>query len=212
VRWLWIMGILIALLLLLLLTRVAIRAAWHDGTLTVDAKLGLLWFSLVPQKEKPQRKARQRTDKKGSRKAAGKPHRKPTFAEMKHAFRVLAPYLKRALQRTQKGVRIHPLRVSLTLGGREDPAAAAEHYGALQAAVWTVMPEAERLLDIPDPYIHIGMDFEAAQTAAEADAGISIRIGTLLAIAFGVGIPALRLFLQHQKEPRTATPSEAVRT
>ena len=48
----------------------------------------------------------------------------------------------------------------------EDPAAAAGLYGKLQAAVWTGMPAAEKFLDIRDPYIHTGVDFETADTAA----------------------------------------------
>ena len=39
------------------------------------------------------------------------------------AVGALWPPLKRALNRTRKGIRIHPLQISLTIGGQVDPAA-----------------------------------------------------------------------------------------
>ncbi|MBE6963012.1 MAG: hypothetical protein E7443_00230 [Ruminococcaceae bacterium] len=205
--WLWILGILIVLLFLLCLTRVGIQARWHGGSLVLDAKIGLLCFHILPRKKESGKP----TGKK--KKTPKKTIAKPTFTDIRDAFRALAPPLKRALRRTGRGVRIHPLRVSLTLGGQEDPAAAGQRYGQLQAWLWTLMPEAEQLLDIPDPRIHIGLDFDAAETTTEAEAGISIRIGTLLAVAFGMGIPALRWLIRYQnKERKTATVQEAVRT
>ena len=60
-------------------------------------------------------------------------------------------------------------------------------------------------MNIPDPRIHVGIDFDEGKTKAEGTAGISIRIGTLLAVALGVGIPALRWFLRFQKEKKQQT-------
>ena len=66
-----------------------------------------------------------------------------------------------------------------------------------------VMPVLEQLVDIRDPYIQIDVDFDASKTALHGEAGLSIRIGTLLAAAFGIGIPALRWFLRMQKQQKT---------
>ena len=96
----------------------------------------------------------------------------------------------------------------MTGGGSEDPAAAAELYGYLHAGVWTAMPVLEQLLVIPDPYIHVGIDFDAPRTAVEGELGVSIRIGTLLAVGLGTGIPALRWFLRFRKKQPPKTEKE----
>ncbi|MBE6995918.1 MAG: DUF2953 domain-containing protein [Ruminococcaceae bacterium] len=213
--WLWILGILIALFLLLCLTRVGIYAQWRSNALTLDVRIGLLRFHLPSKDSKATAEPKDGADAADSKPSSRKKKQavKPTFADIKDVCRVLWPPLKRALHRLGRGVRITPLQVSLTIGGQEDPAAAAQQYGAIYAWLWTLMPQAEQLLDIPDPRIHIGLDFDTAETTAEAEVGISIRIGTLLAVAFGAGIPALRWYLGYQKKgQKTATAPEAVRT
>ena len=47
-----------------------------------------------------------------------------------------------------------------------------------------------------------GVDFESDDTSAEGEAGISIRIGTLLAVGFTVAVPALRWFLKWNKQKK----------
>ena len=66
--------------------------------------------------------------------------------------------------------------------------------------LWCVA--ALRLLVIPAPHIHIGIDFDHAKTETFGEAGISIRIGTLLGVGLGVGIPALKWFLRFQKKQK----------
>ena len=61
------------------------------------------------------------------------------------------------------------------------------------------MPVLERLVHIPDPSIHLELDQDAADTAAEGELGISIRLGTIAAIGLGMGVPALRWFSRYMK-------------
>ena len=92
------------------------------------------------------------------------------------------------------------------LGGQEDPAAAAQAYGEIQAAVWTGMPLLERLVDVRDVYIHTDVDFMASAAAVEGEAGVTIRIGTLLAMGFGLAFPALGWFLRWRKRCKARPP------
>lgn len=215
--WLWILGILAALILLVCRTRVGIHAVLQKEAASVDARIGPFHIRILPAKEKGEKaETPPRKPKKGKTAAETGKQRKALpkidLADIKDAVRTLAPPLKRALARTRRGIRIHPLDLRMTLGGSEDPAAAAEQYGYLHAGVWTAMPVLEELLVIPDPYIHIGIDFDTRETVLEGEVGISIRSGTLLAVGLGVGIPALRWFLRFQKEhkqqPKTE-PAEA---
>ncbi|MDO4316028.1 MAG: hypothetical protein Q4C45_09635 [Oscillospiraceae bacterium] len=211
--WLWILGILAVLILLLCRTRVGVRAEFGVGALTLDVKMGLFHIRILPVKEKKGKTAKAaKKAAKTAEETAKKPKTplpKPSLADIRDAVRTLAPPLKRALGRTRRGIRIHPMQLSVTVGGREDPAAAAELYGYLHAGVWTGMPVLEQMLVVPAPYIHIGIDFDTPDTIAEGELGVSARIGTLLAAALGVGIPALRWFLRYQKKHKQQTPTQA---
>ena len=212
--FIWILGILATLVLLLCLVRVGVRFELHDGAVILDAKIGAFRLGVLPAPKQKPKRGRESTTKKTAGKGVEKPALpKLTLSDIKELVRVLVSPLKRALNRTWKGIRIHPLQVSVTLGGGEDPASAAELYGYLNAGMWTVMPEAERLINIPDPHIHIGVDFDAQETVIEASVEMTIRIGTLIAAAFTVGIPAIRWFLRYRKKQMAAEqPPKAART
>ncbi len=206
--WLWILAGIVLLAALLCWTRVGAWVSFGGGKLRLDAKLGLLRVHILPARPgkpkagKPQKKEPEKKPKKEK----GKAELSFTLEDGKDALQTLLPPLKRALGRTRRGIRVKPLRLSLVLGGQEDPAAAAQAYGTLQAAVWAGMPLLESLLDIRDPYIHTDVDFSASAAAAEGEAGITLRIGTLLAVGFGMAFPALGWFLRWRKRCRTRPP------
>ena len=54
--WLWILGILAALILLLCLTRVGARAELRRDGVTLDAKIGPFHIRILPAKETPEKK------------------------------------------------------------------------------------------------------------------------------------------------------------
>ena len=198
--WRWILLSVCVLLALLCLTRVGVEAAFGGGRpLRLDVRLGPLRLHILPGKkradqEKPKKEKKARKEKKKPPEEPEKKKRKKLPFEpedVKDGLRTLFTALGRALRRIGRGVRLHPFRLSLTLGGREDPAVAAENYGRVQTAVWNGMPVLERLMDIPEPSIHTGVDFDAAGTEAEGDVGVTFRIGTLLALGFGLIVPAL---------------------
>ena len=214
--WYWIVLIVLAALLLLIcMTRVGALATFGPDSFQLDAKIGPIAIRILPSKEKKQKQKAKGKQQKEKATASGgadgkappegknkKQLPKPTLEDIKDAVTTLWPPLKRALRRTRRGIRIKPLQLSVTVGAERDPASGAELYGYLHCGVWTAMPVLESLLVIPDPHIHVGIDFDAPKTAAEGTIGISIRIGTLLMVAIGVGIPALRWFLRFQKKQK----------
>ncbi|MDY3282368.1 hypothetical protein [Dysosmobacter sp.] len=209
---LWVLGILLGLLVLVCLLRVGAVVS-YDGTLTVRAAVGPFRFQAVPgkepKKEKPKRKKPEQEPAPEKTKEKKKPaFPRPDRSDIRSAVSELWPPLKRALGRTRRGIRIAPLEVSVVLGGRDDPAKAAENYGYANAAVWSAMPALEQLLDIPHPHIHIGMDFEQGQDCFGVRAGVTIRVGTLLAVGLQIGIPALKWYLRFRKRHKqAATPN-----
>lgn len=204
--WLWILGIVLFLILLLLLTRAGIRAAMHDGEISLDIKFGVLSFRVLPSKKKSvQKKVEEREKPASGTKKKENALPKPSLSDIRDAVKTLWPPLKRALNRTRKGVRIHPLTLSFTVGAENDPAGGAELYGYLHAGVWTAMPLLEKVLVIPKPSIHIGIDFDRAQHEIEGELGLSARIGTLLGIALTLAIPGMRWFLKWRKNTKKTT-------
>ena len=207
---LWVLGVLLGLLALLCLLRVG-AVIDYDETLTVRVSVGPFQFQVLPAKEpkkekKPKKKSKSKSGeaekKESSKKKPAFP--RPDGSDIKSAVSTLWPPLKRALGRTRRGIRIDPLEVSVVLGGRDDPAKAAENYGYANAAVWSAMPALEQLLDIPHPHIHTGMDFQQGQDRYKARTGVTIRVGTLLMVGLQLGIPALKWYLRFQKRHKQA--------
>ena len=164
------------------------------------------WYRPKRQKKR-RRKPKKRESLKRSRRTWQRRQKKipkPKLEDLQDAARTLWPAAQKALRRTRRGIRVDPLRLSATLGGAEDPAAAAELYGGLHALVWTGMPALEKLVVIRDPGIHLGIDFDAQETRAEGELGISIRLGTLIAVGTQLAVPAigwLRRFMKRRRMP-----------
>ena len=201
---LWILGVLTALIVLLCLTRVGVHAVLRNSEVLIRVRVGPFRFQVYPSKEKKPKEEKPEKEKPPKEKRPKGKKEKPKigFSDIKDAVRTLWPPLKRALDRTRRGIRIAPLDLSVTVGGREDPATAAERYGDLYAAVWTVTPALEQVLDIREPHIHVGIDFDVPETEIAGEAGVSIRVGTLLGVALSIGIPALKWFLAFRKKQK----------
>lgn len=201
---LWILGILLLLILVLLLLRVGVRLQFGEE-LRVTAIAGPIRLQLVPEPEK------KKTDKPKKEKAPKKKKEKTpedgekkrsfglTFRDIRSALPALWESLKRGLRKTRQRLRIDPMHLSVRFGG-DDPAQVAELYGWANTAMWTVMPEMERLTRMPDPHIHLETDFTASETHISGEVGLSFRIGDLLAIGFAFAGPALRWYRAFRKE------------
>lgn len=209
--WLWIIGAMVLLFLLFGLIRIGVRVR-IDAIAAAWITVGPLKIQVAPskpeKKKKEQKKPKKKKEKPQNGKNILKNLPKLSLEDIRSAMDTLGPPLKRALRRTRRSIRVDPLRGTVTIGGADDPAAAAEWFGLAHAAVWTVMPAAEQLLAIPNPSIHIGLDFDVPKTKVTCEFGISIRIGTLIAVGFGTGIPALRWFLAWRKKKKTTEPPE----
>ena len=84
----------------------------------------------------------------------------------------------------------------------EDPVNTAQWYGWANTAMWTVMPRLEEWIHIPDPHIHMEMDFTAAETKVSGTVGASYRIGDLLAIGFAAAGPVLKFGILTDSDGR----------
>ena len=177
------------LLLLLCLTRLG-AVVRYDGALRVSLRIGALRLTVLPKKEK---KAEKKPPKEKPEKSPAPEKRRQRLApeELLSLAETLPGALGASLHRLRRRLRIDPLRVSVTLGGG-DPADLAVLYGRCSAALWALMPRAEELFCIPDPAIHLGMDYGAERTECSAELGLSARVGDLIAVALALAFPLLR--------------------
>ena len=122
-----------------------------------------------------------------------------TKEDIKTALPALWECLKNGLRKTRQRLLIDPLHLSASLPGAADPAGAAELYGYVNAGMWTVMPQLERLMRIPDPRLHVEVDFDASELRLTGEVGVTLQIRDLLAIGLAFAKPVLRWYLAMQK-------------
>lgn len=214
----WILGILILLIVLILCLRVGAEVSFGEE-LRVVAKVGPAKITILPRPEKPEKEEKTAKKPKKKPKKAAKPAEekpkaepfKPTFQDIKEGFPTLFDALKRALAKTRRRMRIDPLRVSIVFGG-PDPVDLTQAYGWANTAMWTVMPQLEELMHIPDPHIHLEPDFESPNTRISGSLGLSFRVGDLVNIGLTAGIPALRWYLSLRKKNKPAKPETTTQT
>ena len=89
------------------------------------------------------------------------------------------------------------------------PAGAAELYGYINAGMWTVMPQLEQLTRIPDPSLHVEVDFDSEQLRLTGRLGVSLQIRDLFAIGWAFAKPVIRWLLAMRKRQSAAEKAKA---
>ena len=207
VGW-YILGTIIVLLTVIWLLRVGVDIRFGEA-LRIDAKIGPVKLVLLPKKEKEKKPQKEKKPKKKkTEEKEEEPREKKkfpfAFADIRSALPVLWDALQKALGKIRRRMRIDPMDVCVIFAG-EDPAKVAEMYGWANSVMWTVMPQLERLLKIPDPHIHLGVDYERYDLRAEGRVGVSFRVGDLIVIALTLAIPVLKWYLAWRKEAKRRT-------
>lgn len=206
----WILGILLGLIILLLLLRVGVLFSFGEST-SVSLRIGPFTVPLKSGSNKSEKKKAAASPEKEKSKAEKGP--RLSFRDIREALPVFWTALKKALKKTQQRMRVNPLNISITFGG-EDPAKLAQTFGWANTAMWTVMPQLERLMRIPDPHIHLEADFESGETRLKGTLGLSFHVGDLIGIALTLAIPAARWYTDWKKKyqpiPKQAQTTKAV--
>ncbi|MBO4913823.1 MAG: DUF2953 domain-containing protein [Oscillospiraceae bacterium] len=213
-----IIGIILLIFLLIGFLRLGAIISFGEE-LCIKLQLGAIKLTIFPGKERKPKKPKSSKeekpkeekpkDKKG--KKGGHSFPKPTLEEIldliETSFSALGATVRRACSR----VRIDPLNVTVVFGG-SDPALTAAAYGIASSIMFSVMPRAEEKFYIPDPSLHLRMDFDAESTKCEGNAGTSLRVCDLFAIMFTLTIPLLKWFLRlkaaHKNDNKNAKQPE----
>ena len=203
-----VIGIIVLIFILIGLIRVGAVVRFGEA-LELKILIGPFRITLLPAKE---RKAKPPEEKKpeepAEKKKKEKTHTLPklTKDELRELIETAFAALKGTARRACRRLRIDPLEVLVVFGGA-DPADIAQAYGYASAAMWGVMPHLEDLFNIPDPSLHLRMDYGAKKTRAVGPAGVSLRIWDGLVIAFALLVPMLkwcRRFRRAHKSDKSA--------
>ena len=204
---LYILGVLLLLIVSITFIRVGVYISFGEE-LRVTAKVGPVAKQILPKSDKPKKPKKPKKQKKPKKpkeskeeETADKPKKKKldlTFEDIRSAFPALFESLKKGLHKTRKRLKIHPMTVSVTFGD-DDPAKVAEMYGWASTAMWTVMPQLEQLIRMPNPRIHLDVDYNALKTRAEGEIGISLLIRDGIGIGGSFGIPLIKWLLATKK-------------
>ena len=194
---LWVLAVLAVLLALILFTRLRVLFFADDNALTLEVRAGFFRYRVLPAPE------REKPEKESPPKEPEKPSPKRTPAETAQRLlalvrRVWEP-VTAALRRIHGAVRVDPLTVHVTYGGRDEPADAAIYCGNTIAAVWAVMPTLEHLCKIPRPCITVDTDFDASNSRLQAQIGLTLRVWALLISL----LPLLGLLRKYKNTERT---------
>ena len=211
----WIIfGAIVLVIVLLLLLRVGVNAEFGD-VVTVLLKVGPFKIQLVPSKKEktPKKKPKKAEEDKKKPKAETDGEKKPkkklklTFEDIRTGIEAAFTALYRVLRKTRQRIRIAPLDLSLTFAG-DDPAKVAEIYGWANTAMWTMMPQLEKVIRIPNPHIHLDVDYQADKLCVRGRAGADFRVGDFFAIAFAAVGPLLRWLNGYLKRQKAAKQAE----
>lgn len=198
---LWVLAGLLALVLVALLIPAKARFQYRDGKAFFTVRYGPVERQLFPAKEKPRQRQAEKKEKKPEKEKKSKskkPKGKINREQILFALDTLPPILSRALKRTGRSVRIGPLKLYVLAAGT-DPEDTARLYGHLEAALAAGVPLLEQTMRIEDLDVRLYADFQEERMDFIADAGVSLRLYSLVWMALRAGGSLLKWYMRFRK-------------
>ena len=198
-----VIGIIVLLVLLIGFVRLGAVVAFGDG-LRVRLRVGAVCVTVYPRKKRKKRAKPPKEEKPGSETSKEpKPKKKhplpkPSLDELLDLADTAFGALRATVRRACKRLRIDPMELTVVFGDW-DPALAAMLYGSANTLMFAIMPRAEDTFDIPDPSLHLRLDYDRQGVAAEGALGVSVRVCDLFAIALTLLVPMAKWYLRYQK-------------
>jgi hypothetical protein len=171
-----VLAVILALLILLALTRFAASAEYNEDGLSVTARIAFIKISFYSEKDKAVKRAKKKLKKKI------RPGRFKGLAD-------ILPAIKTALFRLRRRLLIKKLVIYYTAAGT-DPATTALSFGAASAAFGAVAAALDEGFRIKRRDFRAFADFEAEQPHIYVNAAISLAVWEAVYILFGI-LPAI---------------------
>ena len=212
--WTWWMTVLVILAVLVLIgcIPVGVDAAYGEGGVLLSAKIGFFRLQILPAKpKKPKKPKKAKKSKQQKPAASSAPSAAPDAPAEPAAKKKLAlpgglngilrlvNLALSTLGDLRRKLRVEELTLHVCIGGSDDPAAAAMHYGRAWAAIGAITPALDRLFVIKKRDIQPALDYNETSMKVDARLITTITIGRSLALALHAGVRFLKILNQRKK-------------
>lgn len=198
---LWIVGILLALLLLLCLTRVSVHLVYRPDRKWARVKIGVFyktfWFDRPAKPQKPKKPKEPKPKKQPVEEGEIKVKR----AKRSWSFEQILDLAKAGLE--AGGQLLRALKIPIcdwtVIVGHDDPADAALTFGRLQIIWHSMVPLLWRCHIKPNA-MRFALDFDAEKITVEGEIKLRIRIGAVLWIGLKLLLKTKKMSTLQPKE------------
>ena len=191
----------LAVLWLISLIRVGVRAAYGQAGLYAAVLAGPFQIQVLPMKpkkrEKPKREKKETPPPARARKKEPREGRPGTLSRLMK----LLPVVGQACGALKRKIRIDDLELELIWGGG-DPAAAALGYGQANAALGMLWPIFDHNFKVKRRSFRIDLDYNRTEPAVEARAAATLTVGQIMALGTRYGAKALAVWIKSGRTPR----------
>ena len=198
-------GIVLAVIVLLLLTKVGVHVRYGDE-LALSAKVGLIRIRILPAKEKKPKEKKPKKKKKKKPKAAEEHEKKKQKLTVEDILDIVKLGLK-ALGRFGRALRLDRLHLHLCVG-KDDPYDTVAQYGYINAALGTAVPLLHRAFKIRDEDITTAFRFDTTEMALQAEVIATFRIGAILRIVLCAGGGFLVWLIRRKRRAKAQKKAE----
>ena len=190
-----VLACILAVLLLVPLVRVGVRADYDNYALTVRLRIGPASLQVFPMKQRKQKKSSEPKLRK-------EPAEEPGTGAKLSLLRELLPVALRAAGSFRRKISVDLLEAHILLAG-SDPASVAVAFGSVNAIIGMVLPLLEQNFHIRQRDIRTAADFQRAHSEVQAKAVLSLTVGQGVTFALRFGRQALGVLLRWRRQNET---------
>jgi len=201
-----VLAIILAALLLINLVPLGMDGGFTGTALFLSARAGPFTIGILPRRDRAEtpRQRQERLARKAEQKAKKEEKKRKRPEEKKKGSRLAtARELVRMGLRTLGRLRRH-LRVDLFLlrwtAAASNPYDAAMQYGAVCAALGTLVPMAERALIIREREMEVDVRFDLVKPEIEARVILTLRVWEIVWVGLNFGMEYLRWRISHRRK------------
>ena len=213
VGWI-ILGVLSALIVGFCLIPVGFDAGYEHGALHVSAKAMGIQLQLFPRPRREAKKPEEekpKEEKPPEEKKAEQPAQKRSGLPLGLNVQELLEIAKAALRgmgRFGHKMKVDRFRL-IFVASEPDPYYTAMTYGTVNEILSMLAPLCKKAFTCRSCEVHTGVDFLGNRMRFEFGLGMSIRIGQILGVVFGIAFAALKVVLRSKKRQKLESKANA---